>query len=432
MNKLPIIIRREYLSRVTKRSFILTTLLVPVALALLPALIFFISGNKGSDRIAVVDDSGLFKGKLNDSRNVVFVFESRPLDSLKVSYNNKTANYSGLLHIPKINPENPNGIQYFSSKSLGFNSSFYIQSEIGRELEKTRLTQRGLDQGFIDSLKTKASIETIILTEEGERSDNKVVALITAFIMGIIIYITLIIYGVMVMNGVVEEKANRILEVIVSSVRPFEMLMGKILGIAAVGLTQLAGWIIISVVLANVGLALFGGSLGSADGASLSQHGIKGEDAEAMAVFMKNFNSINFTELFLFFIFYFLGGYLFYAALYAAAASGANDPGDTQALSFPITIPIIVSFLVMQAAVNDPQGAVAFWFSMIPFTSPIVMLARIPFGVPWWQLTASVVFLILGFIGTTWIAAKIYRVGILMYGKKVTHKELVKWIFYKG
>ncbi len=432
MNKLPIIIRREYLSRVTKRSFILTTLLVPVALALLPVLIFFISGSKGSDRIAVVDDSGLFKGKLNDSRNVAFVFDNRPLDSLKLFYNNKTENYSGLLHIPKINSENPNTIQYFSSKSLGFNSEFYIQSEIGRELEKTRLTERGLDQKFIDSLKTRTSIETIILSEAGEKSDNKVVALITAFIMGIIIYITLIIYGVMVMNGVVEEKANRILEVIVSSVKPFQMLLGKILGIAAVGLTQLAGWIIISMVLANIAQAILGGQLTNVDGGALSQRGIKSEDAEAMAVFMKNLNSINFTELFLFFIFYFLGGYLFYASLYAAAASGANDPGDTQALSFPVTIPIIVSFFVLQIAVNDPQGPVAFWFSMIPFTSPIVMLGRVPFGVPTWQLALSMTLLILGFLATTWIASKIYRVGILMYGKKVTYKELAKWIFYKG
>lgn len=430
MNKLLLIIQREYLSRVTKRSFILTTLLVPLGLAILPAIIFFMARSSDADRVAVVDETGLFTGKFNDSRLIVFKFEDPSIDNLKKNYKEKK--YDGILYIPKLDVENPKGIRYYSSRSLGFNAGFYLQSELSREIEKLRLDKAGMDAKFIESLKTKPSIETIIMSDEGEKSDNKIVALITAFIMGIIIYITLIIYGVMVMNGVVEEKANRIMEVIVSSVRPFEMLMGKILGIAAVGITQLAGWIIISVVLAQIGFALFGGSLPNVQPDTLAQGGVNSRDAEAMAVFMNNLNSINFTELFVLFLFYFLGGYLFYASLYAAAASGANDPGDTQALSFPITIPIIISFFIMQIAVNDPHGAVAFWGSLIPFTSPIVMLGRIPFGVPLWQTLLSMACLTAGFLFTTWLAAKIYRVGILMYGKKVTFKELGKWVFYKG
>lgn len=430
MNKLLLIIQREYISRVTKKSFILTTLLVPVGLAILPAIIFFMARSNNVDRVAVVDESGLFVGKINNSRLIAFEFENQPMENLKQDYKEKK--YDGILYIPKLDLENPKGIRYYSSRSLGFNASFYLQSEISREIEKLRLNKAGLDEKFIENLKSKMSIETIILSEEGEKSDNKVVALITAFIMGIIIYITLIIYGVMVMNGVVEEKANRIMEVIVSSVQPFQMLMGKILGIAAVGLTQLAGWIIISVVLGQVAFAVFGGQLSNVQADTLTQSGINARDAEAMAVFMKNIDSINFTELFVLFIFYFFGGYLFYASLYAAAASGANDPGDVQSLSFPVTIPIIVAFFVLQIAVNDPNGAVAFWGSLIPFTSPIVMLGRIPFGVPIWQTLLSMACLISGFLFTTWIAAKIYRVGILMYGKKVTLKELGKWIFYKG
>lgn len=430
MNKLILIIQREYLSRVTKKSFILTTLLVPVGLALLPAIIFFMARSSDVDRVAVVDETGLFKDKLNNSRLISFQFEDQPIESLKQNYKEKK--YDGILYIPKLDVENPKGIRYYSSRSLGFNANFYMQSELAREIEKLRLDKAGMDAKFIESLKSKPSIETIIMSEAGEKSDNKVVALITAFIMGIIIYITLIIYGVMVMNGVVEEKANRIMEVIVSSVKPFEMLMGKILGIAAVGMTQLAGWIIISVVLAQIALAVFGNQLTNVQADTLAQSGVNARDAEAMTVFMNNLNSINFTELFVLFVFYFFGGYLFYASLYAAAASGANDPGDVQSLSFPVTIPIIIAFFVMQIAVNDPHGAVAFWGSMIPFTSPIVMLGRIPFGVPLWQTLLSMTCLIAGFLFTTWLASKIYRVGILMYGKKVTLKELGKWVFYKG
>ena len=430
MNKLLLIIQREYVSRVTKKSFILTTLLVPVGMALLPAIIFFMARSSDVDRIAVVDETGWFANKFNNSRLISFHFEDQPIENLKQNYKEKK--YDGILYIPKTNVENPKGIRYYSSRSLGFNANFYMQSELSREIEKLRLDKAGMDAKFIENLKSKPSVETIIMSEEGEKSDNKVVALITAFIMGIIIYITLIIYGVMVMNGVVEEKANRIMEVIVSSVKPFEMLMGKILGIAAVGITQLAGWIIISVFLVQIGFAVFGSQLTNVQADTLAQSGVNARDAEAMAVFMNNLNSINFTELFVLFIFYFIGGYLFYASLYAAAASGANDPGDVQSLSFPVTIPIIIAFFVMQIAVNDPHGSVAFWGSMIPFTSPIVMLGRIPFGVPLWQTLLSMTCLIAGFLFTTWLASKIYRVGILMYGKKVTIKELGKWVFYKG
>lgn len=429
MNKLLLIIQREYLSRVTKRSFILTTLLVPIGLALLPAIIFFMARSSDVDRVAVVDETGLFKDKFNNSRLISFQFEDQQIETIKQNYKEKK--YDGILYIPKLDVEKPKGIRYFSSRSLGFNANFYMQSELAREIEKLRLDKAGMDAEFIESLKSKPSIETIIMTEEGEKSDNKVVALVTAFIMGIIIYITLIIYGVMVMNGVVEEKANRIMEVIVSSVKPFEMLMGKILGIAAVGMTQLAGWIIISAVLIQIGFAAFGSQLTNVQADTLAQSGVNARDAEAMTVFMNNLNSINFTELFVLFVFYFFGGYLFYASLYAAAASGANDPGDVQSLSFPVTIPIIIAFFVMQIAVNDPHGAVAFWGSMVPFTSPIVMLGRIPFGVPLWQTLLSMTCLTSGFLFTTWMASKIYRVGILMYGKKVTLKELGKWVFYK-
>ncbi len=430
MNKLFLIIKREYLSRVTKRSFILTTLLVPLGLAVLPAIIFLIGRNNDTDKIAVVDDSGFFADKFNSSRLIVFSYENQSLDDLKKTYKEKK--YDGILHIPKFESDRPEGIRYFSTRGLGFSAGLYLQGELSREIEKLRLNKAGLDEKFISDLKSKVSVETIIMSEEGEKSDNKVVALVTAFIMGIIIYITLIIYGVMVMNGVVEEKANRIMEVIVSSVKPFQMLLGKILGIAAVGLTQLAGWIIISVFLGQIALAVFGGQLTNVQPETLAQGGVNARDAEAMSVFMKNLDSINFTELFVLFIFYFFGGYLFYASLYAAAASGANDPGDTQSLSFPVTIPIILAFFMMQVAVNDPHGATAFWGSMIPFTSPIVMLARIPYGVPLWQTLLSMSCLIGGFLLTTWMAAKIYRVGILMYGKKVTFKELGKWVFYKG
>jgi ABC-2 type transport system permease protein len=430
MNKLLLIIKREYFSRVTKRSFILTTLLVPLGLAVLPVVIFFLARSNDADKIAVVDESGIFANKFNNSRLIAFSYETLSLDELKKSYKEKK--YDGILYIPKFETNEAKGIRYYSSRSLGFTANLYLQGELSREIEKLKLNKAGLEEKLISDIKSKISVETIIMSEGSEKSDNKIVALVTAFIMGIIIYITLIIYGVMVMNGVVEEKANRIMEVIVSSVKPFQMLTGKILGIAAVGLTQLAGWIIISVFLVQIALAVFGGQLTNVQPETLAQSGVNARDAEAMSVFMKNLDSINFTELFVLFIFYFFGGYLFYASLYAAAASGANDPGDVQSLSFPVTIPIIIAFFIMQIAANDPHGVTAFWGSMIPFTSPIVMLARIPYGVPLWQTLLSMACLIGGFVSTTWLAAKIYRVGILMYGKKITLKELGKWVFYKG
>ncbi|HMW33259.1 MAG TPA: ABC transporter permease [bacterium] len=432
MRKIGLVLKREYISRVTKRSFLITTLVVPFLMLLLPVTIFLIARNNDAERIAVRDESGLYIQKLQDSRLVQFFYESMPLDSLKRVYRDTKYNYDGVLYIPAASTDPNDGIKYFSSRGLGFTTTLYINSELSREQEKARLSEAGMTKDKIDAIKQRVSFETIIMTEEGESSDNKVVALTTAIIMGIIIYIILIIYGVMVMNGVVEEKANRIVEVIVSSVRPFEMLTGKILGVAAVGLTQLVSWIAIGALLFQGAMLLLGPQMGQFSPDALAQGGIKARDAEAITVFMKNLDSINFTELFFCFVFYFLGGYLFYAALYAAAASGANDAGDVQSLSFPVTIPVILSFFLLQVSVNDPHGPVAFWASMIPFSSPIVMLGRIPFGVPWWQLALSMSLLIAGFLSAVWVAGRIYRIGILMYGKKITLPELAKWMFYKG
>ncbi|MCB0832256.1 MAG: ABC transporter permease [Bacteroidetes bacterium] len=430
MNKLMLVIRREYVSRITKRSFILTTLLVPLLIILFPVFIFWMAGKNANERVAVVDETALFEGKLTGNKRIEFIFENRPLDSLKMQY--KQLHYDGILVITGSDSGLVGSIKYFSEKSLNFTNHYFVQAEVSKELERLRLVKAGLPSDFIDGIKRDVTIESVLLSEKGEQSDTRLVGFITAFIMGLIMYVTLIVYGVMVMNGVVEEKTNRILEVVVSSVKPFQMLMGKILGVAAVGLTQLLAWFTITAILFNVGMFLFGGTLESFQTSTLSGSGMKTEDAQAAAIFLKSVNQIDLPQVIVGFLFYFLGGYLFYASLYAAAASGANDASDVQSLSFPVSMPIILAFFVMQVAVNDPGGSTAFWGSMIPFTSPIVMLARLPAGVPWWEMLLSMACLVAGFVATTWMASKIYRVGILMYGKKTSIKELVKWIGYRG
>ncbi|WP_341838223.1 ABC transporter permease [Chitinophaga pollutisoli] len=429
MNKIWIIIKREFLTRVRKKSFIVTTLLLPVffaAMIILPGV--FISSDN-DEKVAVVDESGYFAGKLPDEKGIHYTFVDAKVDTFKKSYRNQ--GYTGLLHIPKLDLNRLPAFVYYSKGQMPFSLRGSMEKRLESVVEDKRMEAAGIDKSKLDDIRADISIEN--LAGDAEKKGSSTVAYIVGWVAGFLIYIVLLVFGMMVMRGVMEEKTNRIAEVMVSSVKPFQLMMGKIVGIAGVGLVQFIIWTGIIICLRLLLLPLLGGDADMSGAGDMS--------ASASAKFREQIevviNSIDWWSLLPLFLFYFLGGYLFYAALFAAVGSLVNeDPNDAQSLTFPITLPIIVAIIIMIQAVVNPTSPLAVWGSIIPFTSPVVMMARIPYGVPGtvplWQLGLSMFSLIAGFLGTTWVAAKIYRTGILMYGKKVTLGEVGKWIFKKS
>ena len=303
-----------------------------------------------------------------------------------------------------------------------------------RDLQRMKLEAKGIDLDVIESAKTYISLSTLILGEDGtEEEGNAERSMGLGFIGGILIYMFIFLYGVQVLRGVIEEKTSRIVEVIISSVKPVQLMMGKIVGIAAVGLTQFVLWVVFTLILVSVAQGLFLPDNLDPEMIAQGSPAMQMSDSEELAMgMMDTIANINFPLIIGMFLFYFMGGYLLYASLFASVGAAVDSEADTQQFMMPITIPLILSFVVGSSIIENPDGAVAFWFSMIPLTSPVVMMIRIPFGVPVHELIMSMSFLILGFLGTNWLAARIYRVGILMYGKKVNYAEILKWLRYKG
>lgn len=427
MNKIWLIIKREYLTRVRKRSFIISTLLAPLALGLLMvSQIFLIGYTTESTRIAVKDESGLFLRKLNSTKTLEYNFHQEQLiDELKLSYLDQ--GYDGILYIPDIDIHQPSGITFISENSLGLVTKSLMESAIEGEIRKLRISSQGLSEDVLSSLDAE-----VIISEAGVQEDNSgggaIISTVIGYVMGFIIYIVLFVYGTMVMKGVVEEKTNRIMEVIISSVKPFQLMLGKILGIGAVGLTQFFLWIIL-VGLTYVGLAyIFSDKLLELSSIAMNPEMAPTKDAAEFAMGLEGLKNINWPLLIGSFLFYFFGGYLFYASLFAALGSAVGEESESQAMMLPISVPIILAIFLMMIIITQPHSSLAVWSSMIPFFSPIIMPARIPFGIPGWQIALSMFLLIIGFIFTTWIAGRIYRVGVLMYGKKVNFRELWKWL----
>ncbi len=438
MNKTWIIIKREYLSRVKKKTFILSTLLTPIIIAgVLGAIIFITVKNISEEKIAVVDSQGILKSNLESTKTVNYSF----VTGIDTS-NFVAKGYSAILLAPNSGINNTPNFKIITEKSLSRFADERIRKDINRALENNMISQElKVDPKKIDSIKNRAETVSISTTKRGEdgnmKESNLDIASAIGYITGFLIYITLFIYGVMVMRGVMEEKTNRIAEVIISSVRPFQLMLGKIIGIGAVGLTQFLIWIILISVLTTIAGSLIPPEL--LQQVQQSQDGMPGSSAQSsdaiktLASAQNTLSSINWGLVVFCFLFYFLGGYLFYASLYAAVGSAVNeDTQDAQSLSLPIAMPIVLGIFIMMNAINDPGSSLATWASIIPFFSPIVMMARIPFGVPdtvpYWQLGLSMVSLVIGFIFTTWLSAKIYRTGILSYGKKPSFKQIMKWI----
>ncbi len=438
MSKTWLIIKREYLSRVRKKTFILSTILTPVLFAVvIGAIIFITVKNTTHQSVAVIDPQGILKSNLESSKSVTYKF-----DATADTGNYIAKGYTAILIAPGAGINNTKNFKLISEKSLSRMSNEKIERDISRTLENNMISQElKIDPLRIDSIKNKAGLITIDAVKKNEygklQSSNFGVASSIGYVTGFLIYITLFIYGVMVMRGVMEEKTNRIAEVIVSSVRPFQLMLGKIFGIGAVGITQFLIWIVLISIISTVLSSMIPAE--AMEQVKQARDQMPGSSQQgtqairALAEAQLAFSGINWPLVIFCFLFYFIGGYLFYAALFAAVGSAVNeDAQDAQSLSFPITLPIILAIFIMMNAINDPGGSLATWSSIIPFFSPIVMMARIPFGVPdtvsYLQLGSSMVLLILGFLFTTWLSAKIYRTGILLYGKKPSWKEMVKWL----
>lgn len=445
MNKILLILQREFLTRVRKPSFIIMTILGPILMASIMIVPIWVAQQSDSKKvIQVVDETLLFHRVLTNTEDITFEFTVDRIDEAKANFFN--TDYDALLYIPDVVITSPNTIRLFAPDNISLNIKIYLQQIIRKEIEKLKLAASGIDKDILSSIETPVEITTYKIKEDGaEELSNSEVSTALGLFGGILIYFFIFMFGTQVMRGVIEEKVSRIVEIIVSSVKPFQLMMGKILGIALIGLTQFLLWILLTFVIITFIQKAYPDIFANTTYQPMykgTSKMVNPTELQEMAAFEKQIKvdetaqminaikSINFGVMIFSFLFYFLGGYLLYASLFAAIGAAADNEADTQQFILPVTIPLIVSFLVFQLIINNPQGPVAYWLSLLPLTSPIVMMMRIPFGVPYSELALSMGLLVAGFIASTWFAAKIYRTGILMYGKKVNYRELWKWLRY--
>jgi ABC-2 type transport system permease protein len=430
MNKIWLVMQREYLARVKKKSFLLATLLTPLIFPAIMAIFVWIAveekDNQSLRIIEVVDENKLFF--LESSDQYAFSFSDKSDEEAKDLV--KNGDRYGFLHIPKFDLENPKGITFFGEENPNMNLMSYLESSLKKKIEDQRLYESGIDPQLISDIRTKVDIKSITVNEQGEEKvSNATVNYAIGFVAGILIYMFIFIYGNQIMQGVIEEKSSRIVEILVSSLKPFQLMMGKIVGIAGVGLTQLLIWIVLVGGLTTLVTGYLGMQMPQQQAMEMAQVGMEQIPDSGVSEILQVINGIDFVTLVLCFVFYFLGGYLLYGALFAGIGSAVDAPSDAQQFMLPVTIPLIVSYMGLFVFVlQDPNSTTSFWLSVVPLTSPIAMMGRVSFGVPFWELALSMILLILGFLGTTWLAGKIYRIGILMHGTKPSYKTLWKWI----
>lgn len=442
MNKILLIIQREYLSRVKKKSFIVMTLLTPVIFAgFYGMMIYFsIQGIKGSsNKIAVVNANKTLTEKLISTNNATYTYVNKPLPQMKAEL--ASSGYDYVLYLPDFSLDAPSGIQLLGKKQAGLTLNNKVSDDVENAIRNQKLKQSGLAQKDLDNLKSSVDIDMKKIGDTGKEEDSSAGAsTIIAYVGGILMFMFILLYGIQVMRGVIEEKTNRIIEVMISSVKPFQLMMGKIIGIALVGLTQFILWIVLTGIISTAVVKIYADKSMAQSAVSTAlkkqnENKIIKEATEKSPIgnIQKSLANLDVTKIITLFLFFFLGGYLFYSALYAAIGSAVDSETETQQFMFPVMMPLLLGYtLSLSVVTNDPYGNMAFWLSMIPFTSPIAMMVRLPYGVPDWQLALSMALLILGFIGTVWVASRIYRVGILMYGKKTSFKEMIKWFTYKN
>ncbi len=440
MKKIRIIIAREYITRVRKKSFILMTIIGPILMAALFIVPVWISTLEDNEvkKIAVVDSSRLFIHLLPETEKIKFDYLTN-ISLLQAEKLIGTNNYYAVLYIPSIVLSTPI-VTLSSPKQPSLQLRMHILSALKSQIESFKLIKNNIDPEVIQSVKTDVKVSVVKLNDDGTREvKSSDLQMILGFIGGLLIYFFIFLYGSQVMRGVIEEKSNRIVEVILSSVKPFQLMMGKIIGIALVGLTQFVLWAFLTFSLVTTLSAILLKNTTIVEQqiaaqsimqkqSTVDMKAEKNFDFNELSAVFDTIKLIDFGVMIFSFLFYFIFGYLMYSALFAAIGGAVDNEADTQQFMLPITIPLILSIVLMSNITTNPEGPIAFWFSMIPLTSPVVMMMRIPFGVPWIEVFISGILLILTFIFTTWLAGKIYKTGILLYGKKVTYKDLYQWI----
>jgi ABC-2 type transport system permease protein len=453
MNKIALVIKREYITRVRKRAFIIMTIIGPVLFAaflLIPAWLATLE-EKEEKIIAVIEysdennpvpDSLRQFDVIADNKNLKFEYAGyTTLEVLKTSLEH--SKYFGILHIPH-NVINTGVIELYSKKEPSVAMEMHITKSLEEYIRNIKLRKLNIPVEVLNSVHSDVTLKTIKL-EKGKYEEKGLKNLRRAvgYISGFMIYFFIFFFGAQLMRGVIEEKTSRIVEIIVSSVRPFQLMMGKIIGIGLVGLTQFVAWMLLTFIIVSVAQESLMAKKGTDSGQLTPESIISAEPVseeqqvtqEKIARFegvLGKIKGINFFIMISAFVFYFIGGYILYGSLFAAIGAAVDSETDTQQFMLPVTIPLIISIFLMINTFMNPSGKIAVWASIIPLTSPIVMMARIPFDVPIVEIAASMIILVLSFLGTTWLAAKIYRTGILMYGKKVNYREIWKWIRYKN
>ena len=420
MRKIWLIIKREYLVRVRKKAFIVMTIVGPLLMAALMIVPTYLANETQELRTIAIEEDGF--EFTNQIKYTDFLhFSKIPTEEATLLKNDfSESNYYALLYIEG------DYFTLYSNQQISLTVSKTIENQLEQIIEHQKLKAAGIDLTILSEAQSTVNITTKIITEDGSTTNSKAEASMgIGFICGILIYIFIFMYGTMVMRGVIEEKTSRIVEVIISSVKPFQLMMGKILGVALVGLTQFALWILLTIAIASVAELMF------MDSSSMTSELNSTQQSILLSELSNLTGGINLMQIFVSFIFYFLAGYLMYSSLFAAVGSAVDAEADTQQFVLPITIPLILAFILIQPIMENPDGPLAFWMSIIPFTSPVIMMVRLPFGVANWELALSMCVLILSFVLTTYLAGKIYRTGILMYGKKTSYKELWKWLSYK-
>jgi ABC-2 type transport system permease protein len=437
MNKTSLVFKREFLTRVKKKSFLIMTIVGPLLLgSLVLAPLILATIPEGPKTIVVVDEAALILGEKGNDKYQFAYLPAKDFDLEKAKDFFKQSGHDALLYIRRGETGDPHWVKdhsaIYGKSDISLSLQGYIEDLMETRINQQLLLREGISPEVVAQSRVNVSLATFSIDEEGEKASATSTKMIAGYLCGVLIYFFVFFYTSQVMRGVIEEKTNRIVEVIISSVRPFQLMMGKILGVGAVGLVQFLIWVVLSSAIYAVGIGvIFKDKL--TPETVMSQEGMQEAVAASEGMqFVESMDAINFPVVIGGFLFFFIGGYLLYAALFAAIGSAVDNETDTQQFMLPVTIPLILGIVVTSKVIEDPNGALAFWFSIVPLTSPIVMMTRLPFGVPTWELGLSMVLLVLGFIAATWLAARIYRVGILMYGKKPTWKEMFKWMTYKN
>ena len=459
MNKIFIVAGREFFTRIQSRTFIVMSILGPLLFGLFVLVpVLMAKWNNDSTTVWVHDPSGQLSDAFQDQNGLKFqVLPQGTLgngvlaqaDSAKIRQLLEDQD-AGLLHLQAPDSNLNVEARYYSAQAAGLKITERIQSALNDRLYRLRMERQGLDPKVIESLRAEVELQTSVWTDQGSEDSHTETAMLLGFGAALLMYMFIFMYGSMVMRGVIEEKASRVMELLVSTTKPFELMMGKILGIASVGLFQFVLWLLLGTAISTaIGAMGLGTAPGTASVASTTTgtapvpgtapvsgtSTVPGNPntipADAQADWMQILGQMPWETIIPFFLFYFLGGYFFYAALFAAVGSAVDSEGDSQQLMLPISLPIILSFVASQFVMQNPHGSLAFWMSMIPLTSPVVMVVRLPFGVPGWELALSMFLLVAAFVVAVWLAGRIFRIGVLMYGQKVSFNLLRKWLFYR-